>query len=149
MTTTSVRWAAVQAIMAKLATSDRLVGVQVTNAYPGDEAAPEYVCFTGHISGEIDYPTVMAGRLQRDDTFTATLGIRLQQQLDADSTMSRLMELTSAVHDVFADDPSLAGLDGDLAALVVHEENWGPFEVRGNGWYADAEIDVQVNARIL
>jgi hypothetical protein len=138
----------VQAIIYQLQHAPALLGVDVFPAYPGDEAPPAYICFTGHIEGTVDYPTVMAGRLQRDDTFTLTFGIRLQQQLDPDSTMVELGRITTAINDVFATNPGLDGLDGDVAALVTREESWGPTEVRGNGWYADAEIDVQVTARI-
>jgi hypothetical protein len=143
--TTSVRWAVTKHLVDLIRANPDLAGVRVEPGYPGDEAGAEAIWVYG-LDGELSIPLMQAGRKQRDDRFEIPFQVAVSLNANLDTTFQRLTEIVAAIEDVLADDPSLGGIDGVIAAEITSERlSCGPSRQLYMGV---AEVVVSVHARL-
>lgn len=146
MASTTIRTAARRRLVELLAGWPGLAGVQVTVTHPGDELKSESI-WTGVPVGDINIPTMQAGRKERDDVFDVPLWFRVANRATEDDTLDRLDQMIGEVCDYFATDTELGGLDGVLSAELARQE--GPDAAKTNeGAEGGAALTVSVHARL-
>ena len=149
--TTSIRTRVRDEIIARLNQHPALMGtdgnrVPISPGLPGGSLEREHV-FVARITGRRNIAFMEAGRKTRDDEFTisfvfmtATPGA---DTLDADN---RAEQMSTALEDVLADDPTLGDLDGNFWAVEA-EANGPDHQLTDEGAVAFMHIDVECRAR--
>lgn len=147
MPTSSIRSTVVQAVADLIAADGGMFGVGVSLSYPGDEITVDAIWLDG-IEGSSEVPTSKAGRLHRDDVFSATWEIRTTDHGDAFSAMSRVEVLAASIDGVLADDSTLGGIDGVVWATYGGMTR-GPLPVQTpTGFIGFGEFTVECHTRL-
>ena len=147
MATTSIRWAACQAIVSLLRSDQSLAGVTVEPGWPGDRAPNAQLIWIDELDGTCEIPVMTGGRKQRNDDFDIPLQMRVIGLGTLDDTMGQLSVLVAAVENLLADDTSLDDLDGVLSAEVTRERMTSAMFPEGPVGFA--EVVVSVSTRLL
>lgn len=148
MAETSVRWTVCKRIVELLQEHPDLASVGVWPVFPGANKVTDEMIAGVDIEGDVSTPTMMAGRLQRDDQFRLTFRCRVtSQSQDLDAAMIRVFELCAAFEDVVAESSTLYDEDGVVSAEVTSERQWP--EPTPEGGFAGAEIVLSIHSRLL
>lgn len=150
MATTSIRWAVIEAaqtlIRAHATVTDDTV---VQLMYAGDEAGPDAVWIDADsITGQVEIAVFQTGRKQRDDEFEYAYLIRCQGYPTADAALDQATAFMAAIADVYANDPSLGGVDGLIAAEVSEEMGPAPFNFVGGAFVAYGRMGISAHSRL-
>jgi hypothetical protein len=109
--TTPQGWVVIQSLRDQLA--GRVDPCQVYACPPGDkDATAEVAWFGGVDSGSVEVPVLQDGRKQRNESVAGVLNVNIAGRSDLTSAQSRAIEVAAEFMDLFADDPTLGGLDG-------------------------------------
>ena len=145
MATTTIRWTVAKYLLDQLRQHNLLGGVLIAPGWPGDNVRPETI-WIDELRGDVSIPVLKAGRMYRDDKFEIPLAVRVTSKGDVDLTMTRLLEIVSAIEDVLADAADLNGFDG-LISIEVTSESTTAIDSR-DGYYGFGEVVVSAHARL-
>lgn len=144
---TSIRWQTVTQVIGLLEAEPTLTGVSIEPGWPGDRVPLAELIWIDELDGNVEIPVMTGGRKQRNDDFTIAMQIRVLGQGTTNDTMRRLFEITAAIENVLADDPSLADLDGVLSAEITSERQTTAMLPEGPAGYA--EVVLTISTRLL
>ncbi|HNB95912.1 MAG TPA: hypothetical protein PLX07_13115 [Microthrixaceae bacterium] len=143
--TTPQGWVVIQSLRDQLA--GRVDPCQVYACPPGDkDATAEVAWFGGVDSGSVEVPVLQDGRKQRNESVAGVLNVNIAGRSDLTSAQSRAIEVAAEFMDLFADDPTLGGLDGVYSSRVTSYS----FDIVGtpDGPVAWAGVQFTVDVRL-
>lgn len=121
--------------------------VPVSSGHPGDTMGPEGI-YLGEVDGNMEIPTIRAGRKKRDEDYTVEVVCFTGSTDDApDAAETRAFELGGALEDILANDPTLAVEGVQWASISAFQESVA-FDATANGWVARVTYSVSVKARL-
>ena len=118
MATTLVWWDVIEQVLAGIGGQPMMEGVQVVDAWPGDNAKGEHL-YVGDVTSECEIPVSKAGRMMRDEMVTVPLLGRVIGRRTTALTFQRLQEIASAIEHYIADNVDLEDLDGVVSAEIT------------------------------
>lgn len=146
MTATTLQgWTVVQSLRDQLA--GRVDPCRVYACLPGDkDTGAEAAWFGGVDSGSVEVPVMQDGRKQRNETVAGVLNVNIAGRSDLEVAQSRAIEIVAEFMDLFADDPTLGGLDGVYSSEITSYS----FDVIGtpDGPVAWAGVQFTVDVRL-
>ena len=144
MATTAIRSNVKEWLTTELAA---VLSAAVSNGWPGRNLERDHV-WIDRVTGTVEFPLMMAGRKSRDDKFTVRVIFQASGPGDTIAeTDARAETLYAALENLIAPDPSLAGMDGIIHALLDTVE--GPMgELTDEGAVSFMFADVAVHARL-
>lgn len=139
---------------AAIANQDGSGSVPVSYGWPAHPMDRDCIFISGPLQGVVEYPTLMAGRKQRNDTFILIVNLQavvtgVAGKITPHDADVRAEALYAGLEDALANDQSLSNLDGVLAVLLGPTVNGPSGELIETGAFASMSAEVTVQARLL
>jgi hypothetical protein len=127
-----------------------LINIGVDRSWPGDELQREHL-WIAKVEGTVTFPTMMAGRLQRDDIFTFTVLCQSSTEGQDPEACETACEVYMTAVALAAADQSLFGqirsqVPG-LLAVDLGEFNGPDAQPTTEGWVAFGEVQLEFHIR--
>lgn len=124
-----------------------LPGKQVTYSHPGDAQRDEGV-YLGDVRGTRGYAAMRAGRKPRQEAYQVDLYcVAIRPGANAEVAEAAAFELSAAVENALAEDPTLGGL---LVEAWAGEADFtsNTFIAGNEGWGCEVRLSVAISARL-